>query len=68
LNKEWKNGIFYIKSKYFPRRDLFIAKRKSIKVSKDKGRLINYPRLKIKEIKLNTLCNPGLFHPGPRKV
>ena len=59
---------FYIKSKYPPRRYLFMAKRKSIKVSKDKGRLRNCPRLKINETKLNTLCNPGLFHPGPGKV
>ena len=35
--------FFYIMSKYLPRRHLLMAKRKSIKVTEDKGRLRTVP-------------------------
>ena len=51
LEQRMEKWNFLPKVKDLPRRHLFMAKRKSIKVSKDKGRLRNCPRLKIKETK-----------------
>lgn len=60
--------FFYIMLKYLPRRHLLMAKRKSIKVTEDKGKLRNCPRLKRLKRQLNTLCDTRLLHPSPGEV